>query len=82
MDVKTRVTDGFESIEIMKSIYQPVGTGVLDGPQIWTHGRYKGTGRFLRYRRILFGKRLFLREQQAAPLPNLGTYPLVSSYPS
>ena len=26
MDVKTRVTDGFESIEIMKSIYQPVGT--------------------------------------------------------
>ena len=33
MDVKTRVTDGFESIEIMKSIYQPVGTGVLDGPK-------------------------------------------------
>ena len=33
MDIKTRVTDGFESIEIMKSIYQPVGIGVLDGPQ-------------------------------------------------
>ena len=68
MDIKTRITDGFESIEIMKFIYQPVGTGVLDCPQIWTHGPYKGTGRFLRYRRILFGRRLVTRVVEA-PTP-------------
>ena len=33
MDIKAMVTDGFESIEIMKFIYQPVGTGVLDCPK-------------------------------------------------
>ena len=32
MDIKTWVTDGFESIEIMKSIYQPVGVDVLGDP--------------------------------------------------